>query len=259
MDAIKLVPQLFYDVISRVIPGVMALVLIAAALGRDLGAMVVGPFAGAPALQGSALFLSVAVIGAAYIVGQLLGPVSDFFERRIASVFVPRSYWLRPEALARGGRYPASMRRLLLAELELADDGDAGAGERLTATIFLWYDWLRVWQPEAGARVEKLRAQYRMFGGIAVAAFFAAFAHVLVHVLGAGRFAPDFVAAALAMALFSSWGMVRMYRTFQWSVLNQYFVSRAGAAAAGGPASGVPAGAAPTGDAAGGSALAPKP
>ena len=66
MDAIKLIPQLFYDVISRVIPGVVALVLVASALGSDLGALVAGPFAGSPSLQQSALFLGVGVLGAAY-------------------------------------------------------------------------------------------------------------------------------------------------------------------------------------------------
>jgi hypothetical protein len=91
--------------------------------------------------------------------------------------------------------------------------------------LFVWYDWLRVWKPEAGMRVTKLRAEYRMFGGIAAASWFAAVLHLSLALVGSVRFQAGFLLVGLLVVGFASWGMVRTYRTFQWSVLNQYYVT----------------------------------
>ncbi len=226
MDAIKLIPQLFYDVISRVIPGVVALVLVAAAMGSDLGALVVGPFRGAPALQQSALFLGIGLIGASYIAGAMISPVSDFYERYVVGGLLPRSFWLLPGALAPGSHYPAPMQRFLLRELGLTEESRALAAARFRGALFVWYDWLRVWQPQTGSRVEKIRAEYRMFGGVAVGAL----AATLIHVARAAAFGatlqPLFAGLGLLLFLFASWGMARMFRTFERSVVNQYYVSK---------------------------------
>ncbi len=224
METLKLLPQLFYDLISRVIPGVIALVLIAHALERDLGNLVSGPFTGAPSLQDSPLFLGIAMVGAAYIVGQILAPVSDLYERRLIGRVVPARYWLFPAALQAESPYPAAMRQFL--HQELGEGMAAGAAKRFTVVLFVWYDWLRVWKPEAGMRVTKLRAEYRMFGGIAVASWFAGILHLFLSLVGAVAFQVWFLPVGLLLAVFASWGMVRTYRTFQWSVLNQYYVAR---------------------------------
>jgi len=226
MDALKLIPQLFYDVISRVIPGVVTLILVATALGSDLGALVAGPFAGAESLVSSALFLGVGVIGASYIAGQMIAPVSDFYERYVVTALVPRSFWFMPAALGPDSHYPEAMQLFLLSELGLKDDNRRLAGERFRVSIFVWYDWLRVWQVQAGARVEKIRAEYRMFGGVAVAAFAATLAHAVRGLLLPGTLHPLFLGMGALLFVFSSWGMARTYRTFERSVVNQYYVSR---------------------------------
>lgn len=226
MDALKLIPQLFYDVISRVIPGVVALVLIAAALGSDLGALVAGPFRGAGALSSSALFLGIGVIGASYIAGQMIAPVSDFHERYVVTRLVPRDFWFMPGALGPASPYPEALQLFLLRELGLGDDNRDMAAARFRVALFVWYDWLRVWQVQAGARVEKIRAEYRMFGGVSVAAFAATTAHLIRSVLGYAAPQPLFIAAGVLLFIFASWGMARMYRTFERSVVNQYYVSK---------------------------------
>ncbi len=226
MDALKLIPQLLYDVISRVIPGVVALVLVAAAMGSDLGALVAGPFRGASALQQSALFLGIGVIGASYIVGAMISPVSDFYERYVVGALMPRSFWLLPGALAPGSHYPAPMQRFLLRELDLTDESRALAAARFRGALFVWYDWLRVWQPQAGSRVEKIRSEYRMFGGVAVGAFAAVLIHLIRALASGAPLQPLFVIMGLLLFVFASWGMARMFRTFERSVVNQYYVSK---------------------------------
>ncbi len=226
MDALKLIPQLFYDVISRVIPGVVALVLVALALGSNVGALAAGPFNGAPALRDSALFLGVALIGAAYIAGQMIAPISDFYERYVVGAIVPRGFWMMPGAVSPGSQYPETMQRFLLRELGLDEENRQLAGTRFSASVFVWYDWLRVWQVPAGARVEKIRSEYRMFGGVAVAAFAATLLHLGRALLVSGTLEPLFVATGLLVFLFSSWGLARTYRTFERSVANQYYVSK---------------------------------
>jgi hypothetical protein len=226
MDAIKLIPQLFFDVISRVIPGVVALVLVAAAMGSDLGALVTGPFRGAVALQQSALFLGVGVIGASYIAGAMISPVSDFYERYVVGALMPRSFWLLPAALAPGSHLPAPMQRFLVRELGLSEESRGLAAARFRGALFVWYDWLRVWQPQAGSRVEKIRSEYRMFGGVAVGAFAAAFIHLVRALAFGAPLQPLFAIMGLLLFLFASWGMARMFRTFERSVVNQYYVSK---------------------------------
>lgn len=226
MDTNKILPQLFFDVISRIIPGVLAMVLVSSALGRDLGSLVTGPFAGAPSLRASPLFLSLAIVGGAYIIGQLIAPLSDLYERRIIGTLVPRGYWVFPAAVGPASPYPPAMRRFIAQELALEEGGAAASSERYGALLFVWYDWLRVWQPEAGARVEKIRAEYRMFGGVAVAALLALCLHGLRSLLGPGGVLPLFIAGDASMFVFASWGLARTYRTFQRSVLNQYYVAR---------------------------------
>ena len=226
MDAIKLIPQLFYDVISRVIPGVVALVLVAAAMGSDLGALVTGPFRGAVALQQSALFLGVGVIGASYIVGAMISPVSDFYERYVVGALMPLGFWLLPAALAPGSHFPAPMQRFLVRELGLSEENRALAAARFRGALFVWYDWLRVWQPQAGSRVEKISSEYRMFGGVAVGAFAAAFIHLVRALAFGAPLQPLFAIMGLLLFVFASWGMARMFRTFERSVVNQYYVSK---------------------------------
>lgn len=231
MDKTKLVAQLYYDVISRVIPGVMSLVMISSALGRDLGSLVADPFLGAPALRGSPLFLGIALVGAAYMLGQLLAPLSDLYERRVVDDAVPRRYWVYPAAALDEGEHPAPVRRFVLRELGGEGEGASPGAESIRRVVFLWYDWLRVWRPDAGGRVEKIRAEYRMFGGVAVASLGAISLHLLRALVEASLPSLSFLLAGLLMAAFSTWGMVRMFRTFQWSVLNQYFVAKEGAPA----------------------------
>src|SRR5512146_2882570 len=206
MDALKLIPQLFYDVISRVVPGVVALVLIAAALGRALGALVAGPFRGPGALSSSALFLGIGVIGASYIAGQMVAPVSAFYERHVVTRLLPRDFWLMPAALGPTSPYPDALQLFLLRELGLSDENRGMATARFRVAVFVWYDWLRVWQVQAGARVEKIRSEYRMFGGVAVAALAATLTHVVRSLLGYATPQPLFIGAGLLLFVFASWG-----------------------------------------------------
>lgn len=226
METLRLLPQVFYDLISRVIPGVIGLVLISYALERDLGSLISGPFAGAPALQTSPLFLGIATIGASYIMGQITAPISDLYERRLVSSLVPVGYWTFPAALQPDSAYTDAFRAFIGRELELQQPDPSLAARRFHAMLFVWYDWLRVWKPEAGMRVTKLRAEYRMFGGIAVSSIFAVGLHIVLSLVGQARLVPAFGIIGLLVTAFASWGMVRTYRTFQWSVLNQYYVGK---------------------------------
>jgi hypothetical protein len=228
METLRLLPQVFYDLISRVIPGVIGLVLISYALERDLGGLISGPFAGAPALQTSPLFLGIATVGASYIMGQITAPISDLYERHLVSRIVPAGYWTFPAAMQPESAHTDAFRAFLRRELELQHPDAALAARRFNAMLFVWYDWLRVWKPEAGMRVTKLRAEYRMFGGIAVSALFAVALHLVLGLFGRAQLIPAFGGIALLVTAFASWGMVRTYRTFQWSVVNQYYVGKRG-------------------------------
>ncbi len=105
MDALKLIPQLFYDLISRVLPGCVAIILLAASTDTKLGKMMADPWEGASAMQGSALLLGFGFVVTAYLVGQVLSPVSDLVERRVLERLFSAYYRVLEMGLSPKGEY----------------------------------------------------------------------------------------------------------------------------------------------------------
>ena len=89
MEVFKLIPQLFFDLISRVVPGAAAIMLVAAGTDLKLGRLSTGFWDGAKAIQDSAWFMGLGFIGASYIVGQIISPISDFIEDRVVQRLFP--------------------------------------------------------------------------------------------------------------------------------------------------------------------------
>jgi hypothetical protein len=89
MEILRLIPQLFHDVIARVIPGSIAIIMVAAATGLKLGKLATDFWDRAGAIQQSALLLAFGFIVAAYVVGQIMSPISDFTENRIVKNLFP--------------------------------------------------------------------------------------------------------------------------------------------------------------------------
>lgn len=225
MDVLKLIPQLFFDLISRVVPGSVAIIMLAAATGTKLGKLTTDFWDGAKAIQESALFLGLGFLVGAYLVGQMISPISDFVERRLVRRLLPAYFQILKNAVVSPGEYSPPMRNFLMNELGAETETDIGtitAGQYRSA-VFVWYDWLRVNSPDAGARAAKVRAVYRMHSQNAVAFSISLIVHLLMVYTQHSNFKPSLVIVMTLAGLASLWATARTYRTFQWSVINQFY------------------------------------
>jgi hypothetical protein len=198
MDALKAIPQLFFDVFARIIPGLVALVVL-----HGNGIMrwdrVLSLLAGEQLRDSNAFgFAVLAALTGAFVIGHLLSPIAKALEA--AATFYSEIF--------REG-------------LNDAFKDSAFKPRKGVEIDWVKYDWLRVKKPDAGALAVRIRAEYTMYFSLS-AVFLAA---VLgpdfnsIHFVIPWRFV--FVAAALVL-------MMRAHQTkqtFAKSVVNLYTVS----------------------------------
>jgi hypothetical protein len=138
MDALKVVPQIFFDAIGRVVPGSVAIVMYFLFFDpkwNQWKACVDGALAGRSVDQESPVgFVVLSLLMSAYVAGHLLSPLTKAVQRI-------------------GERIPAPLKK-----------HDSAA-----------YAWLRMHKPDAGAHCAKLRAEFTMYNSLAaVSVVFAA-------------------------------------------------------------------------------------
>lgn len=227
MDALKLIPQLFYDLISRVFPGSVAIVLLTASTDLKLGKLITDPWEGATAIQESAFMLGFGFVVAAYLVGQIISPISDFIEQNLIKRLFPSYFQVLQLGLSSKGTYSPSMRKVLLKELgsEREDDASQITPGQYQKAVFVWYDWLRVNFQEAGANAAKIRAEYRMHSQNTVVFI----ATLMTHLIWTSTQQADLKLALIILTatagLLSLWATARTYRAFQWAVIQQFYAA----------------------------------
>ncbi len=120
MDVVRLMPQLYYDLLSRVFPGGMTILALTVAVDFELGSILAHVLEGAPPLQGSAIVLALIVFIAAYLTGQNIAPLSGFLESHVATRLFPVHFRVVREAATTGDGYSSEIRRFLREELSEA-------------------------------------------------------------------------------------------------------------------------------------------
>ncbi len=228
MDALKLIPQLFYDLISRVLPGCVAIILLAASTNLKLGKITADFWEGASAIQESALLLGFGFVVTAYVVGQVLSPISDFVESSVIKRLFSSYYRVLQVGLSKKGDYSPNMRKVLLKELgvEREDDAEQISSDQYQKAVFVWYDWLRVNFQEAGANAAKIRAEYRMHSQNSVVFFMALLTHVIWVYTQQGELKPALIIVTVTAGLLSLWASARTNRAFQWAVIQQFYAAK---------------------------------
>jgi hypothetical protein len=230
METLKLIPQLFYDLIARVIPGLTAIAAFSFAADIKMGMLLSGLFEGSKTLQESTFVLSTTAIFCAYLIGHFIGILSDLFERRIARKLFPSFFHnLKSAITATDGRYSPELKNFFIKKIGFNQkkvDPESISDGIYTTSIFVWYDWLRVNDPDAGARAAKVRAEYRMHGGISVVMILTIIMHGFSIVFKNSTFNIYLIVVSSVIGAFSLWGLARTYRMFQWNVMNQYYVTK---------------------------------
>jgi len=180
MEFGKLVPQIFYDILTRFVPGAVLLCSWIVFVGRDDWRRLLDSLLGGNLHDDNALPVSMlAVVFLSFLLGYLLAPFTRGVQRL-------------NEAPPLVGR--VTRRRWF------ANDPDAEPR----------YDWLRAHQPAAGALCAKIRAEYTMY--YALSAAFVGVA-VMASLGGAVAWA---LASLLAVPL-TAWRGAKIEETFQES------------------------------------------
>lgn len=99
--------------------------------------------------------------------------------------------------------------------------------EQDSKAVFVWYDWLRVNDPDAGARAAKIRAEYRMHSQNAVAFVMALAIHLASVPMQLCVLKPVLIAVLAIAGSASLWAAARTRRFFQWAVVQQFYAAKA--------------------------------
>jgi hypothetical protein len=227
VEILKLVPLLYYDLISRVVPGMMLMVFLPLSLNRSAWAIWQN---GTAVGQGDSMWIFLLLaLSTGYIAGQMLAPISDMLERRIAAALFSSSYAvLRQAALAHHrSPFPAIVCEFVQEKLrERGIQPKEASRQDYEMLLFQWYDAVRLDSPDLAGRLTKMRAEYRMYSGISAASLLAVIAHLFLRALHLGPVNAAFISIGVVSCLLGLWGTVRMYKMFQVSVISHYYIRR---------------------------------
>lgn len=230
MDVLKLIPQIFYDIIARVIPGCTTILVLGEAVNRPLVAGVFSLLAGRQFAKDDSMLalMSIWVVGG-YVAGLLLAPLGKVLRDLSARV---RSPGKPPLIQLREGtdRYLPKVRDFLLGEVSDASD------IQVRNAVWSWYDWLRIYYPDAGSICAKMRAEYSMFASLGAGLIVALCARVYVTAwqaleaeVGALVFITRsslFLGAVLVGAVISLRRSLEIMHLFERAVIHLYVAAR---------------------------------
>lgn len=236
MDNLKVIPQVFYDLIARIIPGAIAIWVLTAACNIKSERIVAALLDGFPELQHSAFILIIVFLLSAYLAGHLISTVNDFppFRWTLSKIFPSFSTILRKIRDGLCTDYLKNEMDRLVKEVVCGDTAPSEARDEkhYKAAVYLWYDLLRVRYPDVGGRLTKLRAEYHMRKRIAEVLFIAMILHILLSIIGVwiGALGVSLNKYTLGISLsgfiLSGWGAVRACKTFQRSIINHYILMK---------------------------------
>jgi len=220
MDALRVIPQLFFDLIARVIPGIVALALFGIALQVNCSWFVVSLKEGPRVLNESTTLWVFTVLVLCYVLGHFLAPLSKLVQEfaHSSNIHVIEPVFNEPLKVS-----------LALQRFVKADLGDPSYyQEHFEDEIWVWYDWLRVFVPSAGGLAARIRAEYTMYSSLSAAFIIAFLVRLPFAVI---KFEPlfdiTFLVATGVMAHLMLLRWRETERTFRLSVRNFYFVARA--------------------------------
>lgn len=148
MDALKHIPQSFFEFFARLVPGFVAFVAwIVLFDGEKQWRLALETFTADRLSPGNVTFVACFVsLSLAYVLGQLVAPFGKGMQRVTERLASPTDKILKPT------------RKWFKIYLKGSDNHNET--EKLEEDN---YDWLRANKPELGALVAKIRAEYTMF------------------------------------------------------------------------------------------------
>jgi hypothetical protein len=150
METLKLIPQVFFDLLARVVPGCVGLVSYFVLTGKPWNDIISYLF-GASFVQDSSTLSFLIFLGTGFVVGEIISPAAKWVQR-INEGKIPKSIKEYKEA-----RIEDKLKKLSLKKDEYRFSKDK-----------LRYDRLRFEKSEIGALCAKIRAEFTMHNSLAV-------------------------------------------------------------------------------------------
>ncbi|MCP4430777.1 MAG: hypothetical protein GY806_07360 [Gammaproteobacteria bacterium] len=227
MEVSKIVPQFFYDVIARGVPGGAFLIGVSFALGEDISVkrivMAGLDISSAPTTE--AILLLVLFAFYAYVIGHVIGPASDWVSKLklLDLAFSNKFHVLRNCMNPEESRLPRNIQEFLKNEIGENDETDKF---QYTSVLFIWADWLRLRSADAGARIVKLRAEYRMLIGLSVVGMLIIIIHVIWVIFVEISLNVKLIVISFLVFSLGLLGYCKAYSTFQWGVINNFYAQK---------------------------------
>ncbi len=230
MDSLKLIPEVFYDVLARLTPGLVLLALLPMAFDASLGSAVEKVVVGTQGLSESTVVALSVVVVAGFVTGHLVAGVSELVRTGLLERLFPRSYRVLEDALQEGdGAYPAATRQGLVTKIEelFGVEPDL-AGRGLRRALHLWHDALLASDKQIETKVQKVRAEQRMIEGVFVSIGITLIIYLLRVSVDAEARPVDwlFLGGLVVSVLVSGLRAANLYRAYSWAVINHFMAQQ---------------------------------
>jgi uncharacterized protein (TIGR00725 family) len=163
MEALKEIPQIFFDLIARVVPGLLALFVLDC-YGVLPWSGIVNAVSGGRSQGGNSFGVALFIVATAYLLGHMLSLISKHLEK-VAEYFACIYLAVEPTWVKSPRRATlwAKVRSVQKSARQIDKDRKA----KLTRDeIWQKYDWLRVNKSAAGSLAVRIRAEYTMYFSI---------------------------------------------------------------------------------------------
>ncbi|MGB4847669.1 MAG: hypothetical protein WBP41_07095 [Saprospiraceae bacterium] len=173
MEFLKIIPQVFFDLIARVVPGSVGIVAYLLLSGKTWETSLAYIF-GDSFSQGSPALSLLIFLATGYIIGELISPAAKEVQR-IGEKGI-RKYFIE-NVLAKVFTKSQNKKEIKLTGEQLKEKKEE---ENLQKQKKLEYDRLRFTNPDVGALCAKIRAEFTMHNGLAVVFALSALSYPLI-------------------------------------------------------------------------------
>jgi hypothetical protein len=175
MEALKLIPQVFFDLLARLVPGCLGLVSYLILWKKDWESIITYLFGQSFARESKTISFFI-FLGAGFVLGELLSPLAKMVQR-INEIKIPastsgfkilkrrcRNYF----KISFNKMFRVRVRKISLLKRLAKQKSQKQQKETKFDEKKLRYDRLRMEKPDIGALCAKIRAEFTMHNGLSV-------------------------------------------------------------------------------------------
>jgi hypothetical protein len=166
MENLKIIPQVFFDLIARVVPGSVGIIAYLILFGKDWTDTITKIFGQSFSVESTTLSFLI-YLGTGYVIGELISPLAKMVQR-INELKIPNSISAFKKMVAKKEKNKE------VKEIENEMNKKLKSEDKKFSEDKIRYDRLRLKHPDVGALCAKIRAEFTMHNELAVVFFISA-------------------------------------------------------------------------------------